>query len=88
MLCIFIPWMLLFNFIGNLWLREVDDTESDRCLYDDGFEMLSLLYLIFNYMKSIGFLLMSCRIYSSMLRYFKRTSHRIPNIAIWRNKSC
>ena len=50
--------------------------------------MLSLLYLIFNYMKSIGFLLMSCRIYSSMLRYFKRTSHRIPNIAIWRNKSC
>ena len=88
MLCIFIPWMLLFNFVGNLWLREVDDTESDRCLYDDGFEMLSLLYLIFNYMKSIGFLLMSCRIYSSMVRYFRRTSHRIPNIAIWRNKTC
>ena len=85
---IFIPWMLIFNVVGNGMLQRSNEDNGSGCLYNGLFSMLCLLYLIFNYVLTIMYIFISCRIHSYMIRFFKRVAPNEPGVAIFRHRSC
>ena len=82
-LLVYLPWVLYWNLYGNTILQSVDRESGSTCLYNGLFEMLALLFLIFNYIIAMMFLFLSCRVHAYILRYWKRVMPNAPNVGVY-----